>query len=91
MKVRWGGCVCMNVGLDIKHSILMKTLYLIPVVLVLCLVTLFAAEKPPVPKGVRNAGVEEFDKLRAGKNVVVLARCLGGGALRHGRAPIVPR
>jgi rhodanese-related sulfurtransferase len=50
----------------------MKVLYLVPVVLVLCAVALFAADKPAVPKGVRNAGVEEFDKLRAEKNAVVL-------------------
>lgn len=28
--------------------------------------------KPTPPKGVRNVGVEEFDKLRADKNAVVL-------------------
>ncbi len=50
----------------------MKALYLIPVVLVLCLVTLFAADKPPVPKGVKNASVAELDKLRAEKNAEVL-------------------
>ncbi|MBK8002301.1 MAG: rhodanese-like domain-containing protein [Verrucomicrobia bacterium] len=50
----------------------MKALYLIPLVLVLCLVSLPAAEKPPVPPGVKNASVEEFDKLRAAKNAVVL-------------------
>jgi phage shock protein E len=35
---------------------------------------LIAADKakPTPPKGVRNVGVEEFDKLRADKNAVVL-------------------
>ncbi len=50
----------------------MKALYLIPLALVLCLVSLPAAEKLPVPPGVKNASVEEFDKLRAEKNAVVL-------------------
>jgi phage shock protein E len=50
----------------------MKALSLIPLALVLCLVSLPAAEKPPVPPGVKNASVEEFDKLRAEKNAVVL-------------------
>src|SRR6266542_527248 len=30
------------------------------------------AEKPPVPKNVRNVGVDEFDQLRTVKNHVVL-------------------
>lgn len=50
----------------------MKSLYLIPSVLLACLVTLFAADEPSVPKGVKNATVEEFDKLRSEKNAVVL-------------------
>ena len=50
----------------------MKALYLIPLALVLCLVSLTAAEKPAVPPGVKNASVAEFDKLRAEKNTVVL-------------------
>ena len=50
----------------------MKALYLIPLALVLCLVSLTAAEKPVVPPGVKNASVAEFDKLRAEKNAVVL-------------------
>src|SRR5262245_12704240 len=29
-------------------------------------------EKPPVPKSVKNVGVDEFDKLRAEKDAVVL-------------------
>ena len=55
-----------------QHSTTMKALYLIPLALVLCLVSLPAADKPPVPPGVKNASVEEFDKLRANKNTVVL-------------------
>ena len=50
----------------------MKAIYLIPLALVLCLVSLTAAEKPAVPPGVKNASVAEFDKLRAEKNTVVL-------------------
>ena len=50
----------------------MKALSLILLALVLCLVSLPAAEKLPVPPGVKNASVEEFDKLRAEKNAVVL-------------------
>jgi rhodanese-related sulfurtransferase len=48
----------------------MKTL---PFLLTLLLAAVApAADKPPVPKGVKNATVEEFDKLRAGGDVVVL-------------------
>ena len=50
----------------------MKAIYLIPLALVLCLVSLTAAEKPAVPPGVKNASVAEFDKLRSEKNTVVL-------------------
>lgn len=38
----------------------------------LLIVAASGADKPPVPKGVRNADVEALDKLRAGKDVVVL-------------------
>ena len=49
----------------------MKTL---PLIALLCLAagSLPAADKPLVPKSVKNVGVEEFDKLRAEKNTVVL-------------------
>ena len=50
----------------------MKALRLLPIVLCLLSVSLPAADKPPVPKSVKNVGVEEFDKLRAEKNTVVL-------------------
>jgi rhodanese-related sulfurtransferase len=50
----------------------MKTLFLVPILASLAAAPLLAAEKPPVPKSVRNVGVEEFDKLRADKNHVVL-------------------
>lgn len=50
----------------------MKALCLLPLAFVLCLIPLSAADKPPVPKGVKNVGVEEFDKLRTEKNAVVL-------------------
>ena len=55
-----------------QHSMTMKALYFLPLALVLCLTSLSAADKPPVPQGVKNVGVEEFDKLRAEKNAVVL-------------------
>src|SRR5438552_6275991 len=64
----------------------MKTLWLISALLSLLNLLLCGAdepksnpanpgphgEKPPVPKSVRNVGVDEFDKLRANKNFVVL-------------------
>lgn len=50
----------------------MKTFYSIPLFVLLGLATLFAADKPTVPPGVKNVSVEEFDKLRAGKDTVVL-------------------
>ena len=39
---------------------------------VLLTLTSVAADKPSLPKGVRNVGVEEFDRLRTNKNTVVL-------------------
>ena len=50
----------------------MKILRLISLLLSLAGASVFAADKPPVPKNVKNVGVEEFDKLRAQKNAVVL-------------------
>jgi rhodanese-related sulfurtransferase len=50
----------------------MKTLFLVPILASLVAAPLMAAEKPPVPRSVKNVGVEEFDKLRADKNHVVL-------------------
>ena len=62
----------------------MKTIRLLPLLLLSLLVLPLCGadestpkpaphgEKPPVPKNVRNVGVEEFDKLRANRNHVVL-------------------
>ena len=50
----------------------MKTIHLALLVLGLFATQLSAADKPPVPKAVKNVGVEEFDKLRADKKNVVL-------------------
>ena len=50
----------------------MKTLHLMSLLLCLAVAPVFAADRPPVPKNVQNVGVEEFDKLRADKNAVVL-------------------
>ncbi len=50
----------------------MKALYILPLALILSLCALVAADKPPVPKGVKSVGVEEFDKLRGNKDAVVL-------------------
>jgi phage shock protein E len=38
----------------------------------LCAAEVPRADKPPLPKTARNVGPEEFDKLRAQKNTVVL-------------------
>jgi len=50
----------------------MKIFRLFSLLLCLAVLPLHAADKPPVPKSVKNATVEEFDKLRAGENAVVL-------------------
>lgn len=50
----------------------MEALCLISFVIVHCLVSLPAAEKPSIPSGVTNASVEEFAKLRAEKSTVVV-------------------
>lgn len=50
----------------------MRACCLLFLVLALCLVSLTAAEKLPAPPGVKNASVEEFAKLRAGTNAVVV-------------------
>jgi len=51
----------------------MKAIQVIPLLLTLIATRLPAADgKPPVPTSVKNVGVEEFDKLRTGKNAVVL-------------------
>ena len=53
----------------------MKTSRLIPFLfclVVIALNPLNAADKPPLPKSAKNVGVEDFDKLRAGANTVVL-------------------
>jgi rhodanese-related sulfurtransferase len=66
-----------------NYSILMKKLKFTPLLLRLALFAMLTVnqlpaqpaphgEKSPVAKGVKNVGVEEFDKLRAGKNAVVL-------------------
>ncbi len=38
----------------------------------MCFVSVFAADKPPVSKGVKNATADVFDKLRSEKNTVIL-------------------
>ena len=50
----------------------MKTLPFFSLLLCLAVSPVLAADKPPVPKSVKNATVEEFDKLRGEKNTVVL-------------------
>ena len=53
----------------------MKTSRLIPFLFCLLFIALNplnAADKPPLPKSVKNVGVEDFDRLRAGANTVVL-------------------
>jgi len=50
----------------------MKAIYLTLFLLGCCIAQLPAADKPSVPKGVKNVGVEEFDKLRADKKNIVL-------------------
>jgi phage shock protein E len=49
------------------NSLLIRSLAIIAIAL-----PLIAADKPAVPKNVRNVGVEEFDQLRTNKNTVVL-------------------
>jgi len=58
---------------------IMKFPALLPLALGLAVSSLVGAdapalhgEKPPLPKTVKNVGVEEFDKLRSEKNTVVL-------------------
>ena len=55
----------------------MKLIRLVALALTLAILPLSAAdappgEKPPLPKTVKNVGPEEFDKLRAQTNTVVL-------------------
>ena len=50
----------------------MKLIRLVALTLVLAALPLSAADKPPLPKAVKNVGLEEFDKLRAQTNTVVL-------------------
>ena len=50
----------------------MKLIRLFALTLVLAALPLSAADKPPLPKAVKNVGPEEFDKLRAQTNTVVL-------------------
>lgn len=56
----------------IQRITTMKILRLISLLLSLTAAPILAADKPVVPKNVKNVGVEEFDKLRAEKNAVVL-------------------
>ena len=53
----------------------MKASRLIPFLFCLLFIALNplnAADKPPLPKSVKNVGVEDFDRLRAAANTVVL-------------------
>ena len=58
--------------MQIQSLTAMKILRLLSLLLCLAVSPIFAADKPPVSKNVKNVGVEEFDKLRAEKNAVVL-------------------
>ena len=58
--------------MQIQSLTAMKILRLLSLLLCLVVAPIFAADKPPVSKNVKNVGVEEFDKLRAEKNAVVL-------------------
>ena len=71
------GSLFIRIGLEpvarpAQDFITMKALYILPLALILSLCSLVAADKPPVPKGVKSVGVEEFDKLRGNKDAVVL-------------------
>lgn len=66
------GFVLKNSPVLIHRITTMKILRLISLLMSLAVAPIFAADKPPVPKNVKNVGVEEFDKLRAEKNAVVL-------------------
>ncbi len=72
MKLIVPGFVLENSLMLIQRITTMKILRLISLLLSLTAAPILAADKPVVPKNVKNVGVEEFDKLRAEKNAVVL-------------------
>lgn len=66
------GFVFENSPMTTQSLTTMKILRLFSLLLCFAVTPVFAADKPPVPKNVKNVGVEEFDRLRAEKNSVVL-------------------
>ncbi len=50
----------------------MKSIRCLAVLLIIAALPLLAADKPVPPPGVKNASVEQFDKLRSASNTVVL-------------------